>query len=346
MTYPKVSIIIVNFNKKQLTLDCLKSLSKITYPNFEVIVIDNNSQDESVSTISQKYPKVKQIINPTNLGYVGGNNVGINTANGDYFLILNNDTKVTPSFIEPLIKDFKKYPDLGIVQSKMLIMDKPTLLDNVASYLTSTGFLYHVGYLEKDKPEFKIYREIFAAKGACMLIRKEVLRLGAFDDEFWCYFEETDLCWRAWVMGYTVGFEPKSIIYHKMGATSSNLKSAFVHYHSFKNRIRTIIKNPTNSTLACMLPIHLAGCLALSFYFLVSGQIKGAGAIVRAVFWNLKNLDATLLLRSKVQKARRASDKEIFSVTLKNPSLSFYFRHLSLVKQNLSQSENQYDRKT
>ncbi len=335
MTYPKVSIIVVNFNQRLLTLDCLASLEKVTYPNYEIIVVDNNSQDGSVTAISQRYPKIKQIANSTNLGYVGGNNVGIKHSKGKYLLILNNDTRVTPSFIEPLIEDFQKYPDLGIVQSKIFIMDKPDLLDNVASYLTNTGFLYHVGYLEKDKPEHRTFRKIFAAKGACMMIARKILKRGAFDSQYWCYFEETDLCWRAWVMGYEVGFEPRSVIVHKMGATSTTMRSTFIHYHSFKNRIRTIIKNVAPITLLWMLPVHLFVCLGLVLYFLLI-EINGAKSILRAFWWNLINLPDTLRLRTQVQLLRKVSDAEIFNQVMRNPPLSFYLHHLSLVRGNLT----------
>ena len=336
ITYPKVSIIIVNFNQKQFTLNCLKSLGKITYPNYEIIVVDNNSQDGSVESITKMFPDVGQILNKSNSGYVGGNNAGIRQAKGKYLLILNNDTVVTPSFIEPLVEDLKNYPSLGIVQSKIFIMDKPKLLDNVASYLTNTGFLYHIGYLDVDKSEYQRYRETFAAKGACMLVRKEVLRLGAFDKEFWCYFEETDLCWRAWVMGYHVAFEPKSIIYHKMGATSTTMRSAFIHYHSFKNRIRTIIKNASLPTLFWMLPIHLTTCVGLVIFFMFAGQISGSLSILKAIGWNIRVFSETWKLRNKVQSKRKISDTEIFNKVMKNPPLSFYLNHLSLVRGNLS----------
>ena len=335
MTQPKVSIIVVNYNQKQFTLDCLKSLSKITYPNYEIIVVDNNSRDGSVGAITKMFPKVRQVLNKSNSGYVGGNNAGIRQAKGKYLLILNNDTLVTPGFIEPLVADLEKDHSLGIVQSKIFIMDNPKQLDNVASYLTNIGFLFHIGYLNKDKPEYQKYQEIFAAKGACMMVNKAVFKLGAFDEKYWCYFEESDLCWRAWVMGYHVAFEPKSIIYHKMGATSATMRSAFIHYHSFKNRIRTIIKNASLTTLFWMFPIHIVICIGLSVYFFLSGQISGSLAIPKAIWWNILNISDTLEKRSIIQKKRKLSDNEIFKLVMKNPPLSFYLHHLSLVKINL-----------
>lgn len=335
MTYPKVSIIVVNFNQKQLTLNCLKSLKNITYPNYEVIVVDNNSQDGSVEIITKTFPKVRQVLNKNNSGYVGGNNSGIRHAKGKYLLILNNDTLVTPGFIKPLVVDLEKDPSLGIVQSKIFIMDNPKQLDNVVSYLTNIGFLFHIGYLDNDKPEYQKFKETFAAKGACMMINKAVLALGAFDEKYWCYFEESDLCWRAWVMGYHVAFEPRSIIYHKMGATSTTMGSAFIHYHSFKNRIRTILKNASLTTLFWMLPIHIAICIMLSTYFFLSGQTGGSIAILKAIWWNILNIGDTLEKRSLIQKRRKLDDNEIFKLVMKTPPVSFYLHHLSLVKANL-----------
>ncbi len=335
MTNLKVSIIIVNFNQKQLTLDCLKSLQKISYPNYEIVLVDNGSTDGSPGIIKIKFPKARQIELKENTGFVGGNNAGLKIAKGEYVLFLNNDTKVTSNFLEPLVEDFQKDKTLGIVQSKILVMDQPELLDNVASYQTFNGFLFHEGYLQ-PKNQYNDFVTSFSAKGACMMVRRNVLKLGAFDKDYFAYFEETDLCWRAWILGYKVGFEPRSVIYHKMGATSLVMRSAFVHYHSFKNRIRTILKNADFVTLIYMFPIHVVLCLALSIYFLISGNTQAASAILKAIWWNIANLPETLVLRNKVQQARQVSDSTIFSQVMKNPSLSFYLHHLSLVKANLA----------
>ena len=313
----------------------MKTLKKITYPNYEIIIVDNNSQDGSVEVITKMFPKVRQVLNKNNSGYAGGNNAGIRQAKGRYLLILNNDTIVTPGFIKPLVADLEKDPNLGIVQSKIFIMDNPKLLDNVVSYLTNLGFLFHIGYLDNDKPEYKKFRETFAAKGACMMVNREVFELGAFDEKYWCYFEESDLCWRAWVMGYHVAFEPKSIIYHKMGATSTTMRSAFIHYHSFKNRIRTIVKNASLTTLFWMFPVHIATCVVLSAYFFLSGQTGGSIAILKAIWWNILNISDTLEKRGFIQTRRKLDDDEIFKRVMKNPPLSFYTHHLSLVKINL-----------
>ena len=335
MKNPLVSVVIVNYNQKELTLNCLKSLSKITYPNIQIIVIDNNSEDDSAKVIASEYPKIKLVRNKENTGFTGGNNEGLKYTDGEYILLLNNDTVVTPNFIEPLVEDFLSQKDLGVVQSKMFVMDEPSLLDNVVSFQTLTGFLFHQGYLDTDKPDYQRFLYSFSAKGACMMIDRKVLDLGLFDEEYFAYFEETDLCWRVWLMGFKVGFEPRSIIYHKMGATSSKMNSSFVHYHSFKNRIRTIIKNAECKTLLWMLPIHVIICLSLAGYFFII-RSDGAKSVIKALWWNITHIAKTMSLRKKIQASRKMTDNQIFKIVMKNPSLSFYLNHLSLVRENLA----------
>lgn len=335
MTYPKVSIIILNFKQTKLTLNCLESLSNITYPKVETILVDNHSEDESIETIVNKLPGLIFIQSKKNLGYAGGNNLGLRRASAGYILILNNDTRVNPGFLEPLVSDMLTDPSLGIIQSKIFVMDQPKHLDGVTSYQTCTGFLYHKGYLDTDQPEYNQLLYSFSAKGACILVRREVLKLGLFDPDYFAYFEETDLCWRAWIMGYKVAFEPRSVIYHKMGATSITMKSDFINYHSFKNRIRTIIKNAAPFTLLWMLPIHLTTCIGIAIFFLLSGQKSGFLSIMKAIVWNIKMFNRTWNLRKIIQSKRKVSDSEIFNQVMKNPPLSFYLKHLSLVRGNL-----------
>lgn len=334
MSTPRLSIIVVNFNKPEYTIDCLKSLRKITYKNYEVIVVENGSSDDSLIKL-KKYLKGKSnfklITNKKNLGFAGGNNAGFKVSTGEYILLLNNDTKVEPGFVEPAVERLRGDKNVGILQSKLLIMDKPKYLDNVASYLTSFGFLYHMGYMQKDNGQYDKFITSMSGKGAALFIKREVLSLGLFDDDYFAYFEETDLCWRAWVMGWEVGFEPKSIVYHKMGVTSLAMQSEFIQYHSFKNRIASILKNASLSTLIWMMPLHLAASFMAALVFLFMGKRKVFGSVMRAYSWNIKRIRKTLKKRKLVQKQRKLSDSEIFKETFKNPPLSFYKSHLLLL---------------
>ena len=334
--YPLVSIIIVNFNQKQLTLNCLESLNKVTYPNYEIILVDNGSTDgsfEAIKNINFKILGSKLILikNRTNLGFTGGNNIGYKKAKGKYILLLNNDTQVFKDFLEPLVDRLENNPKVGIVQSKLLLMENHELLDNVATYLTITGFLFYIGYLEKNSARYDKFIYSFSAKGASMMIKKSILKTGLFDESYFAYFEETDLCWRTWILGFFVGYEPKSIVYHKMGATSLAMKSEFTQYHSFKNRIRTILKNTSTTTLFWMLPIHLLLVIGLIVVFFLSGKRKVALAVIKSIWWNVENIGKTLNLRKKIQATRQINDYVLFKYVLKNPPINFYQKHLRLL---------------
>src|SRR3990167_8114157 len=152
--HKKVSIIIVSWNGLNFLKNCLKSLYKIDYPNFEVIIVDNGSFDNSIEYIKRNYPQVKLITNRRNVGFAEANNIGYKVADGKYILFLNNDTTVTKSFLTNLIKVIEEEKDLGGVQAKILTMSDKRRLDSAGSFLTNTGFLYHYGYNQLDSSRY------------------------------------------------------------------------------------------------------------------------------------------------------------------------------------------------
>ena len=192
---PLVSIIVVNWNGGQILQRCLESIRLLTYPNYELIIVDNGSSDGT--------QKLAQIRNTQNQGFSQANNQGVAHAKGKYILLLNNDTIVSSGCLSILVDRIEKDRSLGVIQPKIYLMDNPTHLDSVGSFLTITGFLQHWGYLQADGPQFNHEREIFSAKGACMLIKKTVIeKVGLFDPDFGSYFEESDFCWRGWLGGW------------------------------------------------------------------------------------------------------------------------------------------------
>ena len=148
-----------------------------------------------------------------------------------------------------------------------------------------------------------------------MLIRHSLFkRIGGFDEDFFAYFEETDLAWRVWLAGYRVVFVPQSVIYHKVGATAQNLAFSFIQYHSYKNRICSLIKNLELKNLFLLLPFHLFLCFALILISLFCFRIKRAGARLRAIGWNIRHSGKTLEKRRFVQsQIRKVEDRDIFS---------------------------------
>ena len=244
---PLVSILIANWNGGRIFNDCLKSLVKINYTDWELIVVDNGSNDGSQKLLLDKNIEIKNyklIRNKLNLGFAKANNQALKKAKGIYILLLNNDTKVEPDFLSKLVNRIEADGQIGIIQPKIFLMDRPGYLDNAGSYLTKIGFLDHWGFNQKNSSEFSKEKEIFSAKGACMLIRRSVIdKVGLFDSDFISYFEESDFCWRVWMQGYRVLFYPNAKIYHKLGFTIRRLGALELNYHYYKNRICSLIKN-------------------------------------------------------------------------------------------------------
>lgn len=234
-TSPLVTIIIVNFNGKTYLENCFESLSKITYSNFEIILIDNNSSDESVDFVKKNYPDVKLIVLESNLGFAEPNNVASQDANGEYLLFLNNDTIVDKDFVSELIKSMIKDPQIGICQSMLLKLDNT--VDSSGDFIDELGVSYNSVTLVESE------REISSARGASMLVRKDVFdELHGFDKEFFVSFEDVDLGWRTWIKGYKVILSPKSIVYHLGGQTINKIKSE-IAFHGFKNQLSMKITN-------------------------------------------------------------------------------------------------------
>lgn len=332
---PLVSIIIINWNGGDIFKNCLISLSKLKYPEVELIVVDNGSKDDSEKLIANYFSNFKLIQNKTNLGFAPANNQGYKEAHGKYILLLNNDTKITASFLDVLVGKMEKDPTLGVVQPKILIMDKPKYLDNVGSFLTKTGFLQHVGYMEKDSERYNKERIIFSAKGACMLIRKSIVdRAGLFDESFISYFEETDFCFKVYLMGYKVLFVAKVHIFHKVGFSSKKQNQITVNYHSIKNRIASLIKNLERKNLLLIGGLHLFLITGLGFYYLVNLQIKKSGMIWKALGWNLINMPVLIKKRHQIQHLRVKSDSEIFKFIMNDFSWKEMFAHFKKVEAN------------
>lgn len=332
--YEKVSIIVVNWNGENHLKKCFSTLEKVTYPNFEVIAVDNASQDNSVNVVKEfakrmktKHVTVKTVLNKKNLGFAGGNNSALSYLKGKYVLLLNNDTTVTKDFLTELVKAIELNPFVDCVQSKILSMDYPDKLDSVGAYLTNTGFLYHYGYFQKSKQSYDSTKDLYTAKGASMMVKRDVIeKIGFFDKDFFAYFEESDFCHRVWLSGGRVMYAPKSVIYHKVGGTSNSMDNAFIQFHSFKNRINSYLKNLGTIELLKILPLHILLCELAAILFIPKGRVDLFFAINRAIYWNIKNIKKTLKKRKKIQHSiRTVPDSDFMSDIKRSPGLRYYY---------------------
>ena len=305
---PKFSIIIVNWNGKKKLGDlfnrCLESIMSTKYGKFEVIFVDNASTDGSYEYAKSKYTFVFHR-NPKNLGFVGGNNKGAKFCEGEIIVFLNNDTVVDARWLEEPAKLFEN-PEIGIVQANLRLLADPSVADSTGHCISVLGLPVENSFFMEEPKE---PTPIFAGKGAALFVRRELFeRLNGFDEDYFFYFEETDLCWRARLLGYEVYFSPRSVVLHKGSGTFKNGKLLF---HRQKNTIASMIKCYEFRNLILYLPLRLLFEFA-SIFFLAFRKPPLALGDVKALLWLLKNTRNLIRKRKEIQKQRVVSDKELF----------------------------------
>lgn len=324
MKTPLVSIIIVNWNGAELLSECLLSLQKQDYENYETIIVDNNSSDNSLKVL-KKLKSITIIESKKNLGFAGGNNLGFTKAKGEYIFLLNSDAKLEKNTLDKLVKSLQQDELFAAVQPKFLYENKT--INSIGAYFTNTGFLYYPGYGKKNTiPKYDKSQNIFSGYGAGLLIRSEVInKIGLFDDDFFMYFEETDLCMRIWLSGWKIFYNADATIHHKGGVSSKKYGLEKIYFHSYKNRICTYIKNLGVISLWRIVPIHILLCEATAFAYLVTGRFRYFLAIQKALAWNITHISSTLRKRAIIQKSyRKVDDKKYFLLVLQSPRPIYY----------------------
>lgn len=324
-----VSIILVNFNGADLLRPCLNSLASAIHKNTEVIVVDNASSDHSLKVLAE-FSWVKVVASPTNSGFAGGNNLGLKHCSGDYVLLLNTDTIVAPGFLEPLVNHLNTHPTVGIVQGKMLLSRHGGVLDICGSYLTSFGFLYHYGYYKPDGPLYSNAAAVFTGKGACLMFRRSLLeRVGGylFNEDFFCYYEETDFCHRAWVAGFETHFVPGSVIEHLQGGTSERTHgSGFALRQFITNQTFGLLSNLSLGSRCRILPFYFSLFFASMCAGLLTGNRVVFGAHWNAIKYCLKNLKKIHQQRTLIKTIRKVSDRAIFAKVMITPRLDYFWK--------------------
>ena len=242
-----VNIFVLNWNGRDITLDCLASLEKVTYSNANVIVIDNGSTDDSVVSIKEKYPETDIIEFPTNLGFAGGNNAGFeSTANkADYTIFLNNDTIVDPYFVEPLINELEIKSNTKQTAPKIYYADKPETIWFAGGKVNLwTGFIRHIGIRKKDSHDYSKKREIDYATGCCICMRTQDFEsIELFDQTFPMYAEDVDLSIRLKQKGGSIVFIPESKVWHKVSASMGGQFSIAKWKRKLIGKIKLVAKH-------------------------------------------------------------------------------------------------------
>lgn len=287
----KVSIITVNFNQPEVTLELLESLRRQDYSNLEVIVVDNGSKEDSTPLLKARYPEIVAIRSAQNLGFAGGNNVGINRSSGDYLFFLNNDTEVPEGTIRALVEALDYHEDTGVVCPIINYFETPGLTQ-YAGYTeisSLTGRNHAIGHKEKVQPQLKV-TETHYAHGAAMMVRREVIeRVGAMPENYFLYYEELD--WGAQIRraGYKIKVVQSVRIFHKE-SISTGKASPLKTYFQTRNRLLFMRRNMTfyQQVVFYMFFALVAfpkGILKFAF----KREVAHLKSFWNGVVWNLRN---------------------------------------------------------
>lgn len=292
---PLISIVTINYNQAAVTHDFLASAQHLTYPNYEIILVDNGSiipfaLPAEAAQGGPFWRRVRVIRSEENLGFTGGNNLGIAQARGDYFFIVNNDTELSPNLLEELLKPFALSPTIGVVCPKIKFFDTPHHVQ-FAGYgpmnmLTGTAHL--VGFNQPDGLQYDQPGPTNFAHGCAMLVSRAVVnKVGRFAERFFLYYEELDWSQRIKDAGYVIHYQPTASLLHKE-SVSVGRQSTLRTYYLTRNRILFIRRHGSWAQRlvfyaffgVAVLPKHVAA-------YLLTGQIPHAKAFLRGLLWNL-----------------------------------------------------------
>lgn len=240
----KVGIVILTWNGKDLTLACLESVMRLTYPEAMVIVVDNRSSDGTAEAIKKSFGnRVEVIVNDDNLGFSRGNNVGIRRAldrDADYALLLNNDTVVDPELLGSLVAVFRDHPGTGVAGPKIYYEQPPDQIWYAGGSVSlSRGITKHVGIRQKDAGQFDSIREVDYVSGCALMARRDVFeKIGYLDPAYRAYFEDVDFCARARRAGYEIRYAPRGRVWHKISASTGGQLSWRKISQKFRSSLR------------------------------------------------------------------------------------------------------------
>jgi len=323
-----VSIIIPNYNGGDLLYNCINSIYKnISIKDFEIIVIDNGSTDNSINQIESNFQNVKIISSNSNLGYSGGCNLGATHASGKYFLFLNNDTEHSNEWIEKLVHFLDSNSNIAAVQPKILNIHNKKLFDYAGGaggfidkfcFPFVQGRIFHT--LEEDHNQYNNPSRIFWASGVAFMIQSNIFKtLKGFDEVYFAYMEEIDLCWRVQAMGYKIYSVPNSFVYHygKQTIKENTIKS---HYLNHRNSWILFFKNSFTFDYGILIIQRLILDWMALAYSVMTLDIRRFVAILFAQVW-------ILFFTGKIIKLRKNNHVvQLDNIYGKSIAIDYFFK--------------------
>ncbi len=309
---PFLSIIIPHYNGAYHLTTCFNALRAQTYPHLEIILVDNGSTDESVPLTRRDFPEVKIIELGQNLGLTGAINRGIEQAQGQIIVALNNDTEVSPGWAQALVDALEAYPEAGIVASKMLLFDERDTIHSAGDGFGTDGIPINRGVWQKDEGQFDQDTYIFGGCGGAVAYRRDMLEeIGLFDEDLFMYLEDVDLNWRAQLAGYRAVFAPKAVVYHHLSATGGGVIASF---YTGRNTIFVLAKDLPGAIFRHHWPAIIKAQLKIAAEALRAWRGEAARARLRGQLAGLWGLPKWLAKRRAIQQRKRVSDSYLESI--------------------------------
>lgn len=322
---PSVSVIVVNWNGEDYLKKCIDSLNAQTFRNFEVILVDNGSTDNSAVKLKQHYNGfVNLISNQKNTGFCGGNNIGIRYAKGELIALLNMDAVAEPDWLETLVQSAEKNPKAGMWACRVLLNSDSFCFDSAGGLMFyPDGVCRNRGWQEKDIGQYNREEETLAPHGCAAMYRRKMLeQIGLFDEHYFAYLEDLDLGLRGQLAGWKCIYVPKAIVHHERSVSLGN-HSKTKAFLVERNRIWNMIKF-LPPFLLLISPLFTMNRYLLQGYAAVTHQgISGSFArdysrfqlvwiVAKAYFSALLKLPDMLRERKKIQKGRNISTQELY----------------------------------
>lgn len=288
-----VGIVILNVNDAVNTVECIESITKMNFKNYEIILVDNGSTDNSAYIIKQKFPKITLIKNKRNLGFAEGNNVGIRHAiyekKVDWVLLLNNDTIVDPNFLIELLNAAQRDRNIGVLGPKIYFLNSPRIWFAGGKINWFTGLAYNIRKDKTDNGKFCEIKDVDYITGCAFMIKKEVIeRVGLLDPDYFIYFEDADFCIRARRKGFRVVFVPKSKIWHKVSGFTKGA-SPLGLYLNMRNNIIFMRKNNKNVMTWFSFGIFFIFRVLKWFFVILLKQRKKMLRKMLAILWGIND---------------------------------------------------------
>ena len=306
---PTISIIIPHLNGRHHLDDCLQSLRRQTWRDFEALLVDNGSTDGTQAYVAENYPEVRLVQLPENRGFTGACNAGWQAAQGEIIILLNNDTEADPRWLAEVMAAFDRHPRAGSIASKMLLFDRRDHLHTAGDFYRVDGIPGNRGVWQADMGQFDQEEMVFSACGGSSAYRRALLdEIGFLDDDFFFSCEDVDVGWQANLAGWEVWYAPTAVIYHKLKATGGAVTGS---YYDGRNFLYLIWKNYPASLLRQNWRLIARAQLNITKEALQNWRGEAARARLRGQWAGLWGIFKMWPKRKEVQALRRLDDKTL-----------------------------------